>query len=73
MTAPMAKFARPQVGASAASSAPFVTQRGSRDTRTAANDATVAEPSTADGNPLRIIQIGMACFFTVAAAVMALS
>jgi hypothetical protein len=73
MTPSIGKPAKPVLTAPAASSVTFVKGLGSRAADTAANDAAAAEPSSADGNPLWIIPIGMAYFFAVAAAVMALS
>jgi hypothetical protein len=72
MTPPTAKLAGPLLVALAASGPSLVTGLGSTGACTAANDDDAAQASGADGNPLWIILIGMACFFTVAAAVMAL-
>jgi len=72
MAPPTAKPARPLLAALAASSPPLRTGVGSKDARTAANDAAAAESPSADRNPLWIIPIGLAGFFAVAAAVIAL-
>jgi hypothetical protein len=49
------------------------TRFGSKDARIAANDDAADAADNAHRNPLWIIVAGMACFFTVAAAVIALS
>jgi hypothetical protein len=71
MKLPTVNLAEP-LPALAASNLPLVTGLGSRAARTAANDAVAAEASDANHNPLWIIVIGMACFFAVMVAVMAL-
>jgi hypothetical protein len=67
-----AKHAVPPLAALAASNPTLVTGLGYKGARTAANDDGAAEASSANRNPLRIIVIGMACFFAVAAAVLTL-
>ena len=71
MTLSAAKLAGPLPAALATSSPPLGTAFGSKDARTAANDA-AGEARSADRDPLWIIPIGMACFFAAAAAVTAL-
>ena len=59
----------------AASAPTLATGLGSQGARTVANDDdadAAAESPDADRNPLRVILIGMACLFAVAAAVIAL-
>jgi hypothetical protein len=72
MELPTAKLAVPPLAALAASSSPLRTGFGSKGARAAANDDAAAEVPNADRNPLWIIAIGMACFFAVLAAVIAL-
>jgi hypothetical protein len=72
MTHPTVKLAVRPLAALAASSSPLRTGFGSKGARTAANDDAAAQAPSADRNPLWIIPIGMACFFAVAAAVIAL-
>ena len=72
MTRRMVKLAPPQL---AASGAALQTELGSQGAYSAANDDdadAAAESPDADRNPLWSIPIGMACFFAVAAAVIAL-
>jgi hypothetical protein len=66
------KNAVPPLAALALSSPPLGTAFGAKDARTAANDVTAAEAPSANDNPLSIILIGMAFFFAVTAAVIAL-
>jgi len=73
MTHPTVNLAAPLLAASAAT---LATEFGSQGARTAANDDdadAAAESPDAERNPLWIIPIGMACFFAVAAAVIALA
>lgn len=69
MTHPTVKPAAPLI----AGSCPTLgTGLDSQGARTAANDDAAAEAPSLDRNPLWIIPIGMACFFAVTAAVIAL-
>ena len=72
MTHPTVNLAAPLP---AASTLAVASGLGSQGARTAANDDdadAAAESPDADRSPLWILPIGMACFFAVAAAVMAL-